>query len=300
MGMHPRFVIVVACQGWSWAVGPDAKWQNVSSLHLEWWTHESLLSYPLALFQNTIENETCFLMGQGLRVAAFMAWTHWTEGGSCLEGQRPQLLSGLESSHRPWALGSSPVLQWPGSWGRGKPTRRTPRSSRLASSPLLTFSPESSLSILGGASAQQPRQPFWKFLWKPLGYLECHPRTCVCTHVCPGLSRLSLGVRVGAGGCGRAWVLSLPSSADPDRGGLERGDVPWDRIARWSQQRHVLVRVLHCPDAVWELYPLWAGWGGRCLLGPSPPPPPRWGRKGGLPERRGLWAWGQLFVLLSL
>lgn len=74
MGTHTGFVIVVACQG------DHGQWdlmqirQTVSSLHLEWGTNESLLSYPLAFFQNTNANETRFLMGQGLCVAALKAW----------------------------------------------------------------------------------------------------------------------------------------------------------------------------------------------------------------------------------
>lgn len=114
---------------------------------------------------------------------------------------------------------------------------------------------------------------FWKFLWRLLGHLNQHPRTCVCALVCPW-----------ARGCGRAcergWLwghapAALPPSADPDWGGLERGDVSWNRIARWSQQRHVLVGLLHCPDAVWKLYPsaVWAR--GSVLPGPALPSLPR-------------------------
>ena len=92
-----------------------------------------------------------------------------------------------------WQLGT-----WGAHWA--DPPALTPRSPVLVSSPLLAFSPESSFSVLGRDSAQQP-WPFWKFLWRPLGCLACHPRTCVCTHVCPGLSCPSLGMCVGSGGC---------------------------------------------------------------------------------------------------
>ena len=34
---------------------------------------------PLHFSKSTNENETRFLMGQGLCVAALIAWTHWTE-----------------------------------------------------------------------------------------------------------------------------------------------------------------------------------------------------------------------------
>lgn len=85
---------------------------------------------------------------------------------------------------------------------------------------------------------------FWRFLWRTLG-LPFPPPSCACT-LCPCVRR-----------CVPAATQACPcrSPTDPDRGGLECCDVPRDRVAGWSQQRHVLVLLFHRPDTVRELYP---------------------------------------------
>lgn len=51
------------------------------------------------------------------------------------------------------------------------------------------------------------------------------------------------------------------SSLDPDRWGLERGDVWRHRVPGRSQrQGHGLLHLLHRPDAVWQLYPPHKHW----------------------------------------
>lgn len=152
-----------------------------------------------------------------------------------------------------WQLGT-----WGAHWA--DPPALTPRSPVLVSSPLLAFSPESSFPFLAETqpSSHGPSGSSFGGPWAALRVIQ-EP---VCAHTYALGSAVPPWACVWALGAVRcAWVLSLPSSADPDRGGLECGDVPWDRITRWSQQGHVLVCVLHCPDAVWELYPLWAGRG---------------------------------------
>lgn len=44
--------------------------------------------------------------------------------------------------------------------------------------------------------------------------------------------------------------------SDPDRRGLERGDVRWHPVSGRSQQGHGLLRLLHRAHTFWQLYPL--------------------------------------------
>lgn len=52
-----------------------------------------------------------------------------------------------------------------------------------------------------------------------------------------------------------SFWLSFPS--DSDWRGLERSDVPRDRVSRRRSRRHVLLHLLHRPHTLWKLYPFW-------------------------------------------
>lgn len=49
--------------------------------------------------------------------------------------------------------------------------------------------------------------------------------------------------------------LSLCDASDPDRRGLERGDVQRHPLAGRRAVWHVVLHLLHRPHAVWKLYP---------------------------------------------
>ena len=60
--------------------------------------------------------------------------------------------------------------------------------------------------------------------------LSYYLRVCLCVCVCVCLS-------------------------DPDRWGLEHGDVRWHQVSGRSQQGHGLLYLLHRPHTFWQLYP---------------------------------------------
>lgn len=133
----------------------------------------------------------------------------------------------------------------------------------------------------------------WRILWRDPGHLALqrhrHPKSrvrvcaCACGGQCCAYMQGALGskrARVCVQrlcACGPAGVPSGVAPTDPDGGGLERSDVSRHRVARRSQQGHVLVLLLHRPHAVWKLYPS-SGLGGVASVGhalrPCPCRPP--------------------------